>query len=138
MRTIVVRLALCALAFVRGLLGRPLGSTWIELTFPFDNETIYWPGDPTFKLTTTFDNYTSDGYYLFISVISAPEHGGTHLDAPRHYAKGKWSTAEIPLDRLIGPAIKIDISSKAAEVKFNSASNKRTKWSSCPLSKGRL
>ena len=73
-----------------------------------------------------------------MSVISAPEHGGTHLDAPRHYAKGKWSTAEIPLDRLIGPAIKIDISSKAAEVKFNSASNKRTKWSSCPLSKGRL
>ena len=96
----MVRLALCALVLVPGLLGRPLGSTWIELTFLFNNETIYWPGDSTFKLATTFDNYTSDGYYLFMSVISAPEHGGTHLDAPRHYAKGKWSTDEVSLDRL--------------------------------------
>ena len=126
MRTTVFRLALCALASIPRLLGRPLGSTWIELTFPFNNKTIYWPGDPTFKLTTTFDNYTSDGYYLFMSLISAPEHGGTHLDAPRHYAKGKWSTDEIPLGRLIGSAIKVDISSKAAQMKFNSASNKRT------------
>ncbi|XP_078348297.1 isatin hydrolase-like [Oculina patagonica] len=47
--------------------------------------------------------------------ISAPEHGGTHLDAPRHVSAGKWTTDQIPLDRLIGPAIKIDISSKAAK-----------------------
>jgi len=47
--------------------------------------------------------------------FGAPEHGGTHLDAPRHLSFGKWTTDEIPLDRLIGPAIKIDISSKAAQ-----------------------
>ena len=41
---------------------------------------------------------------------------GTHLDAPNHFGEGKWTADEIPLDRLIGPAIKIDISSKAAEV----------------------
>ena len=85
-----MRLVLCAPALVPGLPGKPLGSTWIELTYPFNNETLYWPGDPTFKLTTAFDNYTSDVYYLFMSVISAaPEHGGTQLDAPWHYAKGK-------------------------------------------------
>lgn len=126
MNAVVVRLVFCALVWFP-LLGESAESPWIELSYPFNNETIYWPGDPTFKLTTMFDNYTSDGYYLFMSSISAPEHGGTHLDAPRHYVQGKWSTDEIPLDRLIGPAIKIDISSKATEVKCSSVTRKRTK-----------
>ncbi len=30
-----------------------------------------------------------------------PEHLSTHLDAPSHLAKGKWSVADIPLERLI-------------------------------------
>ena len=56
------------------------------------------------------------GFYLLMYSYGAPEHGGTHIDAPRHLSFGKWTTDEIPLDRLIGPAIKIDISSKSAQV----------------------
>lgn len=114
METILVRLALCALIWVPGLMARP---AWIELSHPFNNETLYWPGLPTFNLTTMFDGYQPGGFYLLMYSFGAPEHGGTHLDAPRHLSFGKWTTDEIPLDRLIGPAIKIDISSKAAQVK---------------------
>ena len=32
----------------------------------------------------------------------ASEHGGTHLDSPVHFSKGKWSVEEIPFKNLIG------------------------------------
>ena len=68
--------------------------------------------------TKVIANFTPDGYYLEIYDISASEHGGTHLDAPAHFARGKLTTDQIPLDRLIGPVVRVDISAKAAKVKF--------------------
>ncbi|KAL9955820.1 hypothetical protein ACROYT_G037205 [Oculina patagonica] len=97
------------------MLNEAIESPWIELSYPFNNETIYWPTEENFKHILEFENYTADGYYFSLYGISTSEHGGTHLDAPRHFAAGKWTTDQIPLDRLIGPAIKIDISSKAAK-----------------------
>ena len=86
---------------------------WIEMTHPFDNETIYWPTANSFKHVLVFANITAGGYYYSNYDISASEHGGTHLDAPRHFAAGKWTTDQIPLDTLIGPAVVVDISAKA-------------------------
>src|SRR5436190_1405176 len=40
--------------------------------------------------------------------------GGTHLDAPIHFAEGRWTADEIPLDRLVGPALVVDVGEKAA------------------------
>ena len=115
MNTVVVRLAFSVLVLFP-LLGASAESPWIELSYPFNNETIYWPTAESFKHIEVFENFTTAGYYYASYDISASEHGGTHLDAPRHFAEGKWTADEIPLDRLIGPAIKIDISSKAAQV----------------------
>jgi len=89
---------------------------WIELSHPFNDATIYWPGLPTFNLTTMVDGNQTGGYYLLMNSYGAPEHGGTHIDAPRHVSYGKKTLDEIPLESLIGPAIKIDISFKAAKV----------------------
>lgn len=116
MNAVVVRLVFCALVWFP-LLGESAESPWIELSYPFNNKTIYWPTAESFKHIKVFENFTTAGYYYSSYDISASEHGGTHLDAPRHFAEGKWTADEIPLDRLIGPAIKIDISSKAAQVK---------------------
>lgn len=115
MATLLIKLVLSAM-FCLQALGVPLKLEWIELSYPFNNETIYWPTSLTFKHTKVFDGFTDDGLYVSKYDISGAEHGGTHLDAPSHFGKGKWTADEIPLDRLIGPAIKIDISSKAAEV----------------------
>ncbi|MEL7061786.1 MAG: cyclase family protein, partial [Acidobacteriota bacterium] len=42
------------------------------------------------------------------------EHGGTHLDAPVHFYAGADTAEAIPLDRLMGPAVVIDIAEQCA------------------------
>jgi kynurenine formamidase len=82
----------------------------IDLTHEFSDQTIYWPNNPSgFELDTQFNGITAGGYYYSSNVYCTPEHGGTHMDAPVHFAKGKWSLAEIPVDRLTGSAIVVDI-----------------------------
>lgn len=113
MRVTVIKLWLCALLWVP--LHGEQQPEWIELSYQFNNETIYWPTALAFSHIKVHENFTADGYYYSSYDIRASEHGGTHLDAPRHFSAGKWTTDQIPLDRLIGPAIKIDVSSKAAQ-----------------------
>lgn len=85
----------------------------IDLTYSFSNETLYWPNNPTgFKLDTQFNGMTDGGYYYSSNAFFSPEHGGTHLDAPVHFAKGKWSTDEIPVEQLMGDAVVIDVTGK--------------------------
>jgi kynurenine formamidase len=61
---------------------------------------------------------TPGGYYYAANNFFTAEHGGTHIDAPVHFAQGHQSVDQIPLDRLIGPAIVIDVraaSSRSAD-----------------------
>ena len=54
------------------------------------------------------------GYYYEAYSFCAAEHGGTHLDAPIHFAAQRWTADAIPLERMIGPAILVDVSRRAA------------------------
>ncbi len=84
---------------------------WIDLTYDFSDKTIYWPNNPEgFRLDTQFKGHTEGGFYYESYAFYAPEHGGTHLDAPIHFAEGKWSADEIPVERLTGEAVVIDVS----------------------------
>jgi kynurenine formamidase len=86
----------------------------IDLTHPFDAETIYWPTSPSgFELKPLFKGETKRGFFYFANSFCSPEHGGTHLDAPMHFAERRWTNAQIPPDRFVGPAIVIDVSQKA-------------------------
>jgi kynurenine formamidase len=86
---------------------------WIDLGYEFSEKTIYWPNNPTgFKLDTQFNGITQAGFYYSSNAFASPEHGGTHLDAPVHFAKGKWSVDEIPLEQLTGEAVVIDVQDK--------------------------
>jgi kynurenine formamidase len=86
---------------------------WVDLSHDFAADTIYWPTAEPFKLETVAAGKTDAGYYYSAYQFSAAEHGGTHLDAPVHFAEGRESVDQIPLDRLIGPAIKVNVSPKA-------------------------
>jgi kynurenine formamidase len=87
---------------------------WIDLTYSFSDSTLYWPNNPTaFKLDTQMNGITPGGFYYSSNAFSAPEHGGTHLDAPVHFAKGKESTDQVPLENLTGDAVVIDVSENA-------------------------
>jgi kynurenine formamidase len=88
----------------------------VDLTHPFNAETVYWPTSPsTFQLERLSDGHTDGGYFYSANAFCSPEHGGTHLDAPIHFAEGGHTTEQIPFDRLIGPAVVIDVSTSAAE-----------------------
>jgi kynurenine formamidase len=84
----------------------------IDLSYDFSEKTPYWPNNPTgFKLDTQFNGITTRGFYYASNEFRAPEHGGTHLDAPAHFAKGKWTLDQIPMEALVGQACVIDVSS---------------------------
>ena len=86
----------------------------VDLTHAFDANTVYWPTAEPFKLETDFEGMTDKGFYYSAYRYSAVEHGGTHLDSPVHFAKGRHTVDQIPLDQLMGAAIVVDVTSQAA------------------------
>lgn len=101
-----------------GVAGPPIdltGSRLVDLTHPFDEKTIYWPTSPSnFQLNRLAFGKTEGGYFYSSNAFCTPEHGGTHLDAPIHFAEGRRTMEQIPLEQLIAPAVVIDVSAKAA------------------------
>ena len=82
----------------------------IDLSHPFDAQTIYWPTEAEgFKLEPEMAGVTDKGYYYASNKFGAPEHGGTHIDAPRHFAAQGNTLDQVPLEQLMGSAILIDV-----------------------------
>jgi len=87
----------------------------IDLSHSYNSDTLYWPTSPTkFEKKELSFGETADGGFYSAFSISTPEHGGTHLDAPLHFAADGLATDQIPLQNLIGNAVVIDISKQAA------------------------
>jgi kynurenine formamidase len=87
----------------------------VDLTHPFDERTPYWPTATSgFKLERVHYGKTDAGYFYSAYSFCAPEHGGTHLDAPIHFGEGRWTADQIPVDRLVRPAIVIDVAAASA------------------------
>ena len=87
----------------------------VDLTYAFDQNTLYWPNSPSgFELKRLAYGQTPGGYFYSSNAFCAPEHGGTHLDAPIHFSQGALSVDQIPVRQLIAPAAVIDVASKAA------------------------
>jgi kynurenine formamidase len=86
----------------------------VDLTHPLNEQTIFWPTSPTtFRLERLAYGQTPAGYFYSANAFSMPEHGGTHLDAPIHFAEGKHTTDAIPLERLVTRAVVIDVTQRA-------------------------
>ncbi len=87
----------------------------VDLTHAFDDKTIYWPTSPSaFELTSLSYGPTPGGWFYASNSFCTPEHGGTHLDAPIHFARDGLTADRIPVRRLIAPAAVIDVRGKAA------------------------
>lgn len=82
----------------------------IDLTYTFDEKTIYWPTSPGFHWEKTQWGKSPGGYFYSSANYGANEHGGTHLDSPIHFNEHGASTEQIPLSKLIAPATVVDIS----------------------------
>jgi len=81
----------------------------VDLTHSFGSDTIVWPTEQDFKLVVQHAEDTAGGYYYASNRVEMPEHGGTHIDAPIHFSKGKQTLDQIPMERLIGIGVRIDI-----------------------------
>ena len=91
----------------------PWAGEWVDLTHDFGTDTLYWPTADPFELTVDSRGKTDDGYWYEAYSFRTAEHGGTHIDAPSHFAEGQPSVDAIPLSRLIGPAFVVDVSEAA-------------------------
>lgn len=115
-----IRHAVAAIALVGCVsatteLAVPEGARLVDLSHSFDERTIYWPTAPErFRLEPIAVGETDGGWFYAAYSICTPEHGGTHLDAPRHFAASGATTDTIPLERLVAPAVVIDMSRDAA------------------------
>jgi kynurenine formamidase len=87
----------------------------VDLTHAFGPSTLYWPTSPSaFRLDRLAFGPTPGGYFYSAYTFSTPEHGGTHLDAPIHFAENGLTADRVPLEQLVAPAVVIDVSAKAA------------------------
>lgn len=88
-------------------LGR---SRLVELTHELAEDGPAWPGSKNpFKLDTIVASPTAAMFRLSLN-----EHFATHMDAPRHGAGSGWTNDRIPLERLVAPAVVIDVRAQAA------------------------
>jgi kynurenine formamidase len=88
--------------------------TMIDLSHPYDEQTIFWPTAEPFRLEKVSDGFTDKGYYYAANNFCTAEHGGTHIDAPKHFAPNGNTVDRIPIEQLIGRAIVVDVSDKCA------------------------
>ncbi|NOT58297.1 MAG: cyclase family protein [Deltaproteobacteria bacterium] len=108
-------IALALLIHVGSVGAHPIDeSKVIDLTYTFDEHTIYWPTAKPFHMEIVSSAKTAGGYWYAANNICLAEHGGTHMDAPIHFAEGKRAADEVPIQQLMGPAVVVDVRSQAA------------------------
>lgn len=86
----------------------------VDLSHTYDADAIFWPTAAPFRHDKVADGMTPGGFYYASNDFFSSEHGGTHIDAPLHFAEGRHAVDEIPLDRLVGDALVVDVSESSS------------------------
>ncbi len=94
--------------------NEPLAGEWVDLTHDLAPDSVFWPTADEYRHEEVSHGHTPGGWFYSSYNIFLSEHGGTHLDAPIHFAEGRQTADAIPLDSLIGPAAVIDVSAASA------------------------
>lgn len=109
MKACVIILMAVVLSFQPALGGEKSKGKILDMTYAFGDDSIYWPTGKSFKTTKMFWGKTDRGWWYASNDYGANEHGGTHADAPVHFAQKGRTMDQIPLEEWIGPAVKIDV-----------------------------
>lgn len=114
------RILIASLLVGVGCAGPPAGvqfpaGTVVDLSHAYDAQAIFWPTAEPFRLEKVADGVTAAGYYYAANNFFTSEHGGTHIDAPVHFAQGRRAVDQIPIDRLLGQAVVVDVTAAAGE-----------------------
>jgi kynurenine formamidase len=101
----------------------------VDLSHAYASDAIFWPTAETFRLDKVADGVTAAGYYYASNNFFTSEHGGTHMDAPMHFAQGRHSVDQVPLERLVGTALVIDVSDASSrDADYQVTINDFQKW----------
>src|SRR5262249_59628702 len=83
----------------------PAAAGGAVLPQPFDASPIGCPAAKPFLPQPVAHGVTPGGWWYAANNFCAAEHGGTPLDAPIHFAADRWTADQVPLERLVGPAV---------------------------------
>jgi kynurenine formamidase len=101
----------------------------VDLSHAYDAQAIFWPTAEPFRLEKVADGVTPAGYYYASNNFFTSEHGGTHIDAPVHFAQGHQSVDQIPLESLVGRAVVIDVTEASSrEADYRVTVDDITRW----------
>jgi kynurenine formamidase len=79
----------------------------IDLTHRFSIHTPGWVGYPSPRLSY-FQRHATQG--IVSQLLELPLHSGTHFDGEMHIISGGKDLASVPLDRLFGEGVIVDVS----------------------------
>jgi kynurenine formamidase len=77
----------------------------VDITQPLGPRTLLWPGSAPVSFTEVA-SIEGEGYLA--RALSAPEHAGTHLDAPAHFDPEGETAEAIPAERLVVRGFTLD------------------------------
>lgn len=89
-----------------------------DVSVPIRSGGLIYPGNPAIAIEA--QQAISKGAGANVSTISFGSHTGTHVDAVKHFFDDGQTIDEVPLDKLVGPAVLIavadDVTSVTAEI----------------------
>jgi kynurenine formamidase len=80
----------------------------VDLTHAVSADAPYWPGPARSPFVHDTLSAHPDGAPR-MAAYAAPEHFGTHFDAPVHGGAGLASVDRVPVEDLFGPAVVLDV-----------------------------
>ena len=81
-----------------------------DISLPINPRMAVWPGDPPVKLQQL--SAIAHGANANVSQIEMSVHTGTHIDAPNHFIDSGKTIDELPLEKLIGQVLVMEIDHK--------------------------
>jgi arylformamidase len=84
----------------------------IDISVPNGPGQHVYPGDPAPRVDRA--KQIARGDVCNVSLLTMGSHTGTHVDAPYHFIDGGPRLGEVPLDRMVGEAVVLDLRGRSA------------------------
>ncbi len=84
-------------------------SKLVDLTYSFSENTVYWPNAKGFRHQKDGWKISPRGYWYAAGEFASAEH------SPIHFAQGMATLDQIPVEKLVAPAVVIDVTAEAVK-----------------------
>ncbi len=93
----------------------PVPSRIYDVSMLLHSDMLVFPDDPKFR--TEAASRIEQGDPANVTQIHMGTHTGTHVDAPRHFYDEREGASQLMLEKLVGPALVLEIFGKQVELK---------------------